>query len=141
MGNWTTQELADALSAYEATGDHSRDEHRQDPRADCPACLAWRVLQGNDGGIGSKHVEGALKWLREMVGYVRERKAQEATENKAETRRIRSLAISIHDILAKRKHTNSYDCCSAADLLKLAEYADILAALVLHEDTEIRVME
>lgn len=62
-------------------------------------------------------------------------------ENKAETRRIRNLALSIHAILGKRRNAESYEALSAADLLKLAEYADTLQALVLHEDTEIRVME
>jgi hypothetical protein len=62
-------------------------------------------------------------------------------ENKAETRRIKSIAGAIQQILDKRKSTNAYDVCSVADLLKLAEYADTLSALVLHADTEIRVIE
>lgn len=62
-------------------------------------------------------------------------------ENKAETRRIRMLATSIQQVLERRTSTDGFDTCTAADLLKLAEYADTLAALVLHEDTEIRVFE
>jgi hypothetical protein len=64
-----------------------------------------------------------------------------AIENKAETKRILNLATSIQDILARRPHSNSYDCLSVADALKIAELADTLSALVLHADTEIRVLE
>jgi muconolactone delta-isomerase len=60
------------------------------------------------------------------------------TENKTETKRILSIAGSIKRLVEKEQ---KYNHLSLSDILTIVEYADTLAALVLHKDTEIRVTE
>lgn len=63
--------LRAALARYESTGDHLKDRHRRDRSADCPACAARRLLNGEQANANELD---AYLWLNKMTArYLTER--------------------------------------------------------------------